>query len=176
MHDLLTSGFTILPDALPAPRLTQLTAAYDAAVRNAPPDNIRIGSTTVRVHGLADSPDFDDVATYEPILEACRHLIAKPFKLSSLLARTVMPGAAAQPLHADVQPGEDGYPLLGFVVMIDDFTRDNGATRFLVGEEEVVACGRAGSIIVYNGSTMHGHSANRTETPRRSIQGAYVPL
>ena len=170
-------SFTIVPDAFTGHRLTQLTESYDAAVRNASPENTRIGSTTIRVHGLVHiSPDFDDIPTCEPILEACRRVIGRPFKLSSLLVRTVMPGADAQPLHADVKPGEDGWPMLGFIVMIDDFTRDNGATRFLVGEEEVLACGRAGSVIVYDGSALHGHSANRTVAPRRSIQGAYVPL
>ncbi len=38
----------------------------------------------------------------------------------------------------------------------------------------VPACGPAGSTIVFNGSTWHGHGANETEVPRRSIQGAYI--
>ena len=37
-----------------------------------------------------------------------------------------------------------------------------------------MACGPAGSVIVYNGSVWHGHSANQTSEPRRSIQGAYI--
>ena len=41
-------------------------------------------------------------------------------------------------------------------------------------EQQVLACGPAGSAIVYNGSVWHGHSANQTAEPRRSIQGAYV--
>lgn len=32
----------------------------------------------------------------------------------------------------------------------------------------------AGSVIVYNGSVWHGHTANLTDKPRRSIQGAYI--
>ena len=41
-------------------------------------------------------------------------------------------------------------------------------------EGQVVACGPAGSVIVYNGSVWHGHAANRVDEPRRSIQGAYI--
>lgn len=37
-----------------------------------------------------------------------------------------------------------------------------------------MACGPAGSMIVYDGSVWHGHSANRSGEPRRSIQGAYL--
>jgi ectoine hydroxylase-related dioxygenase (phytanoyl-CoA dioxygenase family) len=29
-------------------------------------------------------------------------------------------------------------------------------------------------VIVYNGSVWHGHAANSTDKPRRSIQGAYI--
>ena len=79
--------------------------------------------------------------------------------------------------------------------MVDDFRRDNGATRFVPGShkwtavpnelatacladyenETVPACGQAGSMIVFNGSIWHGHSANTTGFPRRSLQGAYIP-
>jgi ectoine hydroxylase-related dioxygenase (phytanoyl-CoA dioxygenase family) len=41
-------------------------------------------------------------------------------------------------------------------------------------ERQLLACGPAGSVIVYNGSVWHGHSANQTSQPRRSIQGAYI--
>ena len=39
---------------------------------------------------------------------------------------------------------------------------------------QLLACGPAGSVIVYNGSVWHGHTANQTSEPRRSIQGAYI--
>jgi ectoine hydroxylase-related dioxygenase (phytanoyl-CoA dioxygenase family) len=79
--------------------------------------------------------------------------------------------------------------------MVDEFRNDNGATRFVPGshhsetptnarkgnhrpddESQVLACGAAGTVIVYLGSTWHGYSANRSTTPRRSIQGAYISL
>jgi ectoine hydroxylase-related dioxygenase (phytanoyl-CoA dioxygenase family) len=78
--------------------------------------------------------------------------------------------------------------------MIDAFRSDSGATRFVPGSHrresslgayktnqrpddrnEVPACGPAGSLIVYNGSTWHGFGANVSGVPRRSIQGAYIP-
>ena len=86
-----------------------------------------------------------------------------------------------------------GGPMVGFILMVDEFRTDNGATRFVPGshqwptapaaslqdisadyEGQVVACGPAGSVIVYNGSVWHGPTANRGCEPRRSIQGAYI--
>jgi ectoine hydroxylase-related dioxygenase (phytanoyl-CoA dioxygenase family) len=77
--------------------------------------------------------------------------------------------------------------------MVDEFRRDNGATRFVRGSHlwsaiptdrvsdlkaddpgQVLACGPAGSIIVFNGSLWHGHTVNRSGKPRRSLQGAYI--
>jgi len=77
--------------------------------------------------------------------------------------------------------------------MVDEFRSDNGATRFILGshkwstipddlinncvsayENQVVACGASGSMIIYNGSVWHGHTANSSGKPRRSIQGAYI--
>ncbi len=41
-------------------------------------------------------------------------------------------------------------------------------------QRQVQACGAAGSVIMYNGSVWHGHSANATGEARHSIQGAYI--
>ncbi|HEV2765844.1 MAG TPA: phytanoyl-CoA dioxygenase family protein [Pyrinomonadaceae bacterium] len=126
-------------------------------------------------------------------LEACCRIIEQPFRLSAMFARTVRPGSPAQSLHVDFERDADGWPMVGFIFMVDEFRRDNGATRFVPGshmwptvpddllsdpaanyEGQVLACGPAGSVIVYNGSVWHGHSANWSGYPRRSIQGAYI--
>jgi ectoine hydroxylase-related dioxygenase (phytanoyl-CoA dioxygenase family) len=115
-----------------------------------------------------------------------------PFKLSTMLARTLEPGTPAQPLHADVRRNADGWPLVGFIVMVDDFHADNGATRFVPGShlwahephglkdeageagDKVLACGPVGSVIMFNGSVWHRHTANRSTRRRRSVQGAFI--
>jgi ectoine hydroxylase-related dioxygenase (phytanoyl-CoA dioxygenase family) len=93
----------------------------------------------------------------------------------------------------DYERDREGWTMIGFIFMIDEFRRDNGATRFLPGshnwstvpdesihdpraddENQIVACGPAGSLIVFNGSVWHGHTANSSDEPRRSIQGAYI--
>ena len=77
--------------------------------------------------------EFDDLYVFPPLLEACCLVIGRPFKLSSLHARTVRPGTPAQELHVDVQRDSADWPLLGFILMVDEFRPDNGATRFVPG-------------------------------------------
>lgn len=193
-QELGDTGFVIIQGSVAPAKLAQIAAAYDAEVSGADPTDLSIGSTTTRVHDFVNrGPDFDGLYIYAPILGACCRVIGQPFKLSTMLARTVHPYAPAQALHVDFRREGEGWPMLGFIIMVDEFRRDNGATRFVPGshtwpanpsdamrdpaadhEQQVVACGPAGSTIVYNGSVWHGHSANQTGAPRRSIQGAYI--
>jgi ectoine hydroxylase-related dioxygenase (phytanoyl-CoA dioxygenase family) len=193
--DLQEWGFVVIPGPKPPDRIESLADAYDAAVAFAAGDDIRIGSTSTRVTDFVNrGAEFDDLYIFPPLLEACRRVIGRPFKLSSLHARTVRPGAPEQGLHVDVRRDSADWPLLGFILMIDEFRPDNGATRFVPGshrwlftaedamsnlraehESQVLACGTAGSLVVFNGSVWHDHGANTSSGPRRSIQGAFIP-
>ncbi|HEX8747807.1 MAG TPA: phytanoyl-CoA dioxygenase family protein [Pyrinomonadaceae bacterium] len=194
LGQLLDAGFVIIPGPLASEELAKLAQAYDLAVAGAVPPDLSVSSQNTRVHDFVNrGPEFDGLYIYPPLLEACCRVIGQHFKLSSLLARTVRPGSQAQPLHVDFRAHPDGWPMVGFIFMVDDFRRDNGATRFVPGshrwpaipgdvmkdpaldhECHVVACGEAGSVIIYNGSVWHGHTANHSDEPRRSIQGAYI--
>jgi ectoine hydroxylase-related dioxygenase (phytanoyl-CoA dioxygenase family) len=192
-RQLLELGYVVIPGPVSQARCAQLAEAYDAAVLAAHPDDVSVRNST-RVHDFVNrGPDFDEFYVYGPILAACCRIIARPFKLSSMLARTLEPGAAAQALHVDFKRQGNGWPMVGFIFMVDEFRSDNGATRFVPGshlapnlpadvlknatadyEGQVLACGPAGSIIIYNGSAWHGHTANRSANRRRSIQGAFI--
>ncbi len=80
------------------------------------------------------APTSDELYVFPPLLDACRRVIGGPFKLSSLHARTLRPQhTPGQGLHVDVRRDSPDWPLLGFILMIDDFRADNGATRFVTG-------------------------------------------
>jgi len=108
-------------------------------------------------------------------------------------ARTLNAGAPAERLHVDVRHRANGWPLVGCILMVDAFTEENGATRFVPRshlqpqepdevmnnteddhDEQVIACGPAGSMIIFNASVWHSHGANRSGQPRRSIQAHFV--
>ena len=188
-------GFVVLPGPVPSDRVPQLADAYDAAMGSARPDEVKIGDTSTRVSDFVNrGSEFDALYVFPPLLEACCLVINQPFKLSSLHARTVRPYAPAQDLHVDVHRDSADWPLLGFILMVDEFRADNGATRFVPGShrrldtppdsisdlradnpEQVLACGAAGSLLVFHGSAWHGHSTNTSGDPRRSIYGAFIP-
>jgi ectoine hydroxylase-related dioxygenase (phytanoyl-CoA dioxygenase family) len=187
-------GFVVVPGPAVEGGHARLSEAYDRAVSTADPDDVSVRSST-RVNDFVNrGPEFDGLYVYRPVLAACCRIIGRPFKLSTMLARTLEPGAPAQPLHADVEREADGWPLVGFILMVDDFSAENGATRFVPGSHlpsrepgsppedaadacggQVLACGPAGSIIIFDGSVWHGHTANRSPRRRRSIQGAFIP-
>jgi hypothetical protein len=182
---LQTDGFIVVNGPVPQQEVAELAGSYDRAVEAAAIEDVKIGSTTTRVSGFVNrSKEFDDLYVFPPILEAACRVINQPFKLSTLHARTLRPDAPAQRLHVDFAADSLGWPMLGFIFMIDEFTADNGATCFIpcsqgVGTQPesrrlLPACGAAGSIIVFNGSIWHGHGPNKTNRPRRSIQGAYI--
>ena len=192
--DLIEIGFVVVPGPIPAAGLAKLAQAYDAAVAAADLVDVRIGSTTTRVSDFVNrGPAFDALYVHKPALDACCGVINQPFRLSTKHARTVRPHVPAQALHVDFARAPDGWPMVGFIFMVDEFRRDNGATRFVPGSHEwrddphdleeqranahtdpTLACGPAGSMILFNGSVWHGHSANVSDEPRRSIQGAYI--
>jgi ectoine hydroxylase-related dioxygenase (phytanoyl-CoA dioxygenase family) len=193
--ELRERGFVIVAGALPAERIEALGEIYNVAVASASGDDVRIGSTSSRVSDFVNrGAEFDDVYVLPALLDASSLVIGREFKLSSFHARTLRPGSPAQELHVDVRRDSPDWPLLGFILMIDAFRPDNGATRFVPGSHlwprnpedgmadpradhdgQVLACGPAGSLLVFNGSTWHGHSANRSGEPRRSLQGAFIP-
>jgi phytanoyl-CoA dioxygenase PhyH len=178
---LVETGFVMVPGPVPSEQLAPLAEAYDRTLASADLAEVSIGRSTTRLHDLVNrGAEFDPLYVHDPALEAGRHVLGPLFKLSSLLARTLRPHTAAQDLHVDVEPAADGWAMLGFIFMVDAFRADNGATRFVPGSHhgrdgpEVLACGPAGSMILYSGSVWHGHAANVTDQPRRSIQGAYI--
>ena len=72
-------------------------------------------------------------------------VIARPFKLSTLHARTLNPRTPAQGLHMDfareaADHAVGGWPMLGFIFMVDEFTPENGATLVVPAELIITTC------------------------------------
>ena len=194
LRDLRDVGFVVIPGPVASGDLERLAETYDTAVDSADAGDVSFGSSTTRVSDFVNrDAEFDALYIYPPLLKACCSLLGQPFKLSTMHARTVRPGVSAQDLHVDFERADDRWPMVGFIFMIDEFRNDNGPTRFVPGshnwpaspgdlaknqladhEAHIPACGLAGSLIIFNGSAWHGHAANTSTKPRRSIQGAFI--
>ena len=190
-------GFVVMPGPAIQGSCEQLSDAYDRAVATADSADVHIGRTrsSTRIDDFVNrGSEFDGIYICPQLLAACCQIIGGPFKLSGMRARTLNPGAPTEGLHVDVKHRANGWPLVGCILMVDAFDAENGATRFVPGshlqprepgevmnnpqdahDEQVFACGPAGSIIIFNASVWHSHGANRSARPRRSIQAHFVP-
>ena len=147
-----------------------------------------------RLANLVNKGDiFEDVILTPRVLECMAHILGPRFKLSSLNARSTDPhSASGQPLHADSGAIADGagYFVANSVWLLDDFTSENGATRFVAGShrwrrlpepgfyaahpDEQLVLGKAGDVVVMNAHMWHGGTANRTAAPRRAMHVYYT--
>ena len=95
----------------------------------------------------------------------------------------------ASNIHRDIRSYSGNIPLLlNTLVMLDDFTCENGATFLMSGSHrthadkpsenefsEVAqqAIAKAGSVLVFNSNLWHRAGENKTDAPRRSITPMY---
>ena len=192
-------GFVVLEGAIP-PDLLQGLRARIAEVFDEEGD--RAGQefrTEPHAHRLANLVDKGEVfrraIVLPAVLEGVRHVLGPDIKLSSLNARSADPHSSeGQPLHVDMAaiPDERGYWVCNTIWVLDDFTAENGATRFVPGShrwgqrpqdvladpyaphpDQVLLLARAGSIAVMNAHLWHGGTANRTDRPRLAMHAFY---
>ena len=151
---------------------------------------------------------FDRVYTNPTVLAAIHHVIGRDFKLSSLNARDALPGEGHQKLHPDWFTDDnskdyDGrFHVCNSIWLLDDFTEDNGCTRFVPGThlgqhpdmwqalrtplgqhpDSVVMAAHpkeehlvasAGSVAVFNSHIWHGGTLNRTKDSKRRALHCY---
>ena len=146
-----------------------------------------------RLANLVDKGEcFQRLVSHPMLLEAAEAVLGPDWKLSSLNYRAALPGEQSlQPLHCDMGllPDAFGNAVFNSIWMLDDFTPENGPTRFVPGShrsgvlpsngsaphpDEQVALGNAGDVILMNSHMWHGGTANLTFVPRRSLHGFFV--
>jgi len=149
------------------------------------------GFGTKRIYRVfAKTRVFDDLAIH-PVMLGVLEQVLGHCQLSAPTGIQIGPGEAEQILHRD----DSIYPLpephqevvLNTMWTFDDFTVENGATRFVPsshrwepgrwpadGDETVQAEMPAGSVAFYTGSIWHGGGANRTDRPRLGVILEYV--
>jgi len=144
------------------------------------------GFDTQRIYALfAKTRTFDQAAT-DPLLLAVLDRTLGHYQLSAPVGICIGPGEKAQILHRDdsIYPVPEPHQPLVVNTMwpLDEFTEDNGATRFIPGshawepgrrptaaDEVVAAVMSPGSAMFYLGSLWHGGGANQTGQPRLGV-------
>ncbi|MEM8660945.1 MAG: phytanoyl-CoA dioxygenase family protein [Pseudomonadota bacterium] len=152
------------------------------------------GQHTLRLAALlAVSRSAANLVAHPLVLEVANTILS-PFcdniRLNSSDAIEIHPGETAQRLHRDE---DDLYPIIDPTVeyqisamwALSDFTPENGATQLVLRshrenrgrsftENDVIqAVMPRGSVLFYQGSTVHGGGANLCNTPRLGIISTY---
>lgn len=139
--------------------------------------------------------DFLETIDNEKVLPYVAYLLQKgsyenkePYILQLSTGRGVGKGSPAQQLHIDSNVPGSPYALVAQSLwMLNDFTTENGATKLVPGShkrttfaetgkrypEEIQACGKAGSVLIYNGGVWHGSGENKADMERWALINTY---
>lgn len=186
--ELADRGYCVIPDVLSPERLArlrnqlQVIAEYEASTEGGYFYN---KGTCQRIWNLLNKgEEFQELVQEDAVLRLVSSIIDPYFLLSNIDANIIGPGATPMRLHADqgwMPLPWPSYALTANAIwMLDDFTPENGATRLVPGthirggppdsvDDPEPICGRAGSVLIFDGRLWHQTGANWTPTPRRAV-------
>ncbi len=187
-------GYTIVPDAIEADLLDELTdalARLEVDLGIVPASNDFEGSQTVRIYNLlVHGKAFERVPIHPNVLPIVEGVLDRGCLISSLSSIAICAGETPQPIHADDQlmPIPKPHPptVCNTMWALTDFTKANGATRIIPGThladsspdygapyDSIPAEMPRGSVLVWHGSLWHGGGANTTAERRIGLAMNY---
>lgn len=191
---LLSQGFCIVPEVLPASRIEALDADLASRFAATPFGTGGFyGETTKRFGRLLIRSSHAEALVSHPlvlgIVEAILLRHADRIQLNTTQAIAIHPGAPAQLPHRDQDmwpaPKGDVEYLVNVMWPLVPFTPDNGATRLWPASHGLAALDdsppgdpvtpslQPGSALVFLGSTLHAAGENRSGAVRRGIVIGY---
>jgi ectoine hydroxylase-related dioxygenase (phytanoyl-CoA dioxygenase family) len=201
-ESLERTGFAVVSDVLSQEEVAQLRSRIvevarierEASIDHDP--NWEDGPNNQRVFGLlTKGSEFHALIEHPTALALMDHILGPVFLLSSITANITGPGGYPMYLHFDQDYVPQPWPPVSLVAniiwMLDDFTEENGATRFVPGShredhagwspenmgqrsaETVPVGGTAGSLVCLDGRVLHQTGANMTIDQRRHGLIAY---
>jgi ectoine hydroxylase-related dioxygenase (phytanoyl-CoA dioxygenase family) len=195
VEQLLDQGYLIIPDAIDADIHRRFSADIDAVFAKTPFGQGRFyGETTKRFGRLLIRSEMSARFATHPLILAIAekillHELCNTILLNLTQAIEIHAGAPVQFPHRDQDMfgGEKGAVnyMLNVMWPLDDFTVENGATRIwprshlsdpnerLLDREAIPVIAKAGSAILFLGSTQHSGGENRSRKPRRGVIFSY---
>lgn len=175
----------VLDSQLPALR-AEADRVYELrrAVQEA--NGVAAGMEGAAHHVLGEGGSLDAFIADLPLWEKIETYFGGKFILLNFGAAMHLPGGQSYTLkpHRDVRAFSPHYRLsLNMLVMLDDFTMENGATLMLEGSHKVEAMptlehfnagakhalGRAGDILLFDSLLVHAAAPNRSHAKRRAL-------
>ncbi len=184
---LVDDGYVVVSGMLTAAEVSSAAADLHRVLEAVPTGrNAFEGLSTRRVYALfAKTRTFDGAAIHPLVLQVMDRVLGH-YQLSAPVGISIGPGERAQILHRDdaVYPlPQPGPPVVVNTMWpLDEFTAENGATRFIPGSHRwepgrvpgpddklETATLSPGSVMFYLGSLWHGGGPNRTGLPRLGV-------
>ena len=194
-EQLDTEGWVVVPDVLSVAEIEVYRARLlDLAGAERADGSGRMHSDDHGQHVrwlMNKGREFEKLVAHPRVVPYFEHLLGQDYTLSTLTSNLIYPGAADAPFHVDNALGAMPEPLPSFPIfvntlwLLDDFTPENGGTRFVPGshrwlkkppraEDPLALChpdeirlnAPKGSVFLFNGATWHATGANQTEEPR----------
>jgi ectoine hydroxylase-related dioxygenase (phytanoyl-CoA dioxygenase family) len=202
LRDIQQYGLAIVPDVLTGDALKRTREA----LYNAADSDRRRGreakftldyehdNTNQRVWNvLSRDPLFEDLAFHQIAIDYVRAILGWPALLGNISANITGPGGGEMVLHADQifvpEPWSSEPQGMNVAWCLDDFTEENGATRFAPGSHKLNRAPRedeadvatmpmtapAGSVVVFESRIWHktGHNSTKDQT-RAGVFGWYT--
>ena len=192
--ELADQGFSIVEQVFEAGYMTALSLAMDRSYEVCRDVQIANGVDEVTdgtVHHLLATGDslyldFLEQMLRSPIGDATHDFFQGKSILNSFGGVVNLPARPSYvaSIHRDVRFHTNGFPLmLNLLVMLDDFTAQNGATYLLEGSHKIAqkpseeafydqakrAVGKRGDILLFDSNLWHAAGINTTANKRRAI-------
>lgn len=189
LQEMRTKGWSQFDAVVPEPELKALRAALDDACAQCREIQLRNGLANTEGtahHVLAFEGPFMDFLTRYDLDAQIEAFFQSQYILNSFGAVVTHKDAASYAMnpHRDVRTFTGEFKLiLNLLLMLDDFTLENGATYLLSGSHarperpspEGFArdahrlTGKAGTICLFDSNLWHAAGQNHTQTPRRAV-------
>jgi hypothetical protein len=193
---LKRSGWALVEQVLPADLLGRLREELEQAYEVCRGVQVRNGvgegtdGTVHHVVGLGSS--FLELLERLPVWAVVERYFGGQYILNSFGGVLTVSGSKTYlgRVHRDIRTFSGELPLMmNMLIMLDEFTEDNGATYLLAGSHlrpdrpgdewffahAVRAVGPAGSVVMFNSNLWHAAGVNRTPGPRRALTLTITP-
>jgi len=192
---LCEHGWTLLQSRLSAERVSRLTRQLDAVYAEQRAMQLRNGvgdGADGTVHHLPCAGGaFLDLLEADHGQALLEQFFQGPYILNTFGGVLNLPNGTSYVgrVHRDQRTfSGDLHLMVQLLVMLDDFSEENGATYLLSGShrsrerppddaffrDAARAIGPAGSIVVFNSNLWHAAGVNRSDRPRRALTLAFT--
>jgi hypothetical protein len=175
----------VLPEELIHKLNGDLEKAYETCRSIQLKNGVNVNTDGTVHHVLGQGESFLEVISGCYLFEYLKTYFGQPFIVNSYggIINIMNKLSYVGNIHRDIRTFYNVPMMINMLIMLDDFTLDNGATYFLNGSHlkdekpeadffytnAVRATGKAGDIILFDSNLWHAAGKNQTEKERRAL-------